>query len=74
MGWYESGIVYGIALGRQQIEDEWRGRMEVSGAIARMIAQAGPYDQLADKRGQHDRAAAARALLAERGITPAVSA
>ncbi|OIQ84052.1 hypothetical protein GALL_341320 [mine drainage metagenome] len=72
--YFEQGLVEGIARGRQQAEDEWRGVMTAGAAVARMVASAGPYDQLADRRGQHDRATAARALLAERGITTAVSA
>ncbi|MCR6494235.1 hypothetical protein [Cellulomonas sp. P24] len=67
-------MMHGIAMGRQQVVDEWHAVRADGGRVARMIAQTEPYDQLADRRGQHDRAVAARALLAERGITPAVSA
>lgn len=66
--WYQSGVEHGIAIGRQQVEDEWRGRQAVSAAIARQIASWGPYDELADRRGDHGRAQAQRRILAERGI------
>jgi hypothetical protein len=69
MGWYESGVVAGIAMGRKGLEDEWRGRQEVSAAIARQIATSGPYADLADKRGQHDRAERQRAILRARGVS-----
>jgi hypothetical protein len=64
----ESGVVVGISMGRQQIEDEQRGRMEVSAAIARQIATSGPWDVLAGLRGDHVRADAQRAILRDRGI------
>lgn len=60
--------MHGIEIGRQQAEDEWRGRQTVSAAIARQIAQAGPYADLAEQRGEPDRATRQRAILAERGI------
>lgn len=68
LAWYEAGLEHGIALGRQQVEDEWRGRMEVSAAIARQIAARGSYAELCERRGEPERAARQRALLAERGI------
>jgi hypothetical protein len=69
----ETGIVIGIGMGRQQLEDEWRGRMEVSAAIARQIATAGPWDELADRRaaagtGRPDQGALQRQILRDRGI------
>lgn len=57
-----------IELGRRQVEDEWRGRLEVSKAIARQIAQAGPYDERARRRGEHQRADAHVATLRARGV------
>jgi hypothetical protein len=56
-------------MGRKGLEDEWRGRQEVSAAIARQIATSGPYADLADKRGQHDRAERQRAILRARGVS-----
>lgn len=66
---YVWGFQHGVDRGLEISEDEWRGRMAVSAAIARQIAEAGPYDALADRRGEHDRAQAQRDLLAERGIS-----
>lgn len=66
--YYQNGLLDGIEIGRQQIEDEWRGRQAVSAAIARQIASWGPYDQLAERRGDHERADVQRALLRERGV------
>lgn len=68
MGWYEAGIILGVTMGRQQIVDEWRGRMEAGAAVARMIASHGPYDELAERRVQPERAARQRAILRDRGI------
>jgi hypothetical protein len=68
--YYASGYIAGIDHGRQQLEDEWRGRQEVSAAIARMVAEAGPWDELEDRRGRPASAAAHRRLMAERGVSP----
>jgi hypothetical protein len=64
----ESGMSAGIEIGRQGLEREWHGRQEISGAIARLVATSGPWDALADLRGDHVRAERQRAILAERGI------
>lgn len=66
--WYEIGVLHGIGIGRQQVEDEWRGRQAVSAAIARQVAAWGPYEELAGRRGDHGRAQTQRRILAERGI------
>jgi hypothetical protein len=72
-GWCE-GYVVGYDVGDEQarlaVEEEWRGRMAVSAAIARQIANAGPYADLCERRGEPERAEAQRQLLAERGIIP----
>lgn len=68
IAWYEAGLDHGIALGRRQVEDEHRGQHEVSAAIARQIAQMGPYAERAERRGQPERAARQRQILQERGI------
>ena len=67
---YEIGVLHGIDIGRRELEAEWRGCQEVSAAIARMIAKAGPYDELAIRRGQPARAAAQVATLIRNGVTP----
>lgn len=68
---YELGYRDGINAGRQQVEDEWHGRMAVSAAIARQIAEAGPLDELEELRGRPARAAAHRRLMVERGVMSA---
>ena len=68
MDWYSSGYAAGIDRGLQIAADEQHGRGAVSAAIARMIASTPSYAELADRRGDHTRAAAQRALLLERGI------
>jgi hypothetical protein len=70
LAYVESVYAAGIAEGRQQAEDEQRGRGAVSAAVAQMIAGTLPYADLADRRGQPERAARQRAILAARGVTP----
>ena len=65
---YEEGLIHGDVIGYQRARDEWHARAEVSAAIAQQIARMGPYDELEERRGRPERAAAARALWAERGI------
>jgi len=65
---FEDGLVHGDAIGYQRAHDEWHAGAEVSAAIAQQIARMGPYDELEERRGRPERAAAARALWAERGI------
>jgi len=69
LAYFEAGRAEGIEAGRRQLEDEWRGTYEVSAAVARQVAQRGPFDELAERRGQPERAARQRAILAERGVT-----
>lgn len=66
---FEDGLVHGDAIGYQRAHDEWHARAEVSAAIAQQIARMGPYDELEERRGRPERAAAARALWADRGIS-----
>ena len=68
LAYYESGVLAGIGIGRQQAEDEHRGLWEVSAAIARQVAQNGSYSDLAERRGQPERAVRQRSLLAARGV------
>lgn len=69
LDWYASGYARGLEDGRRQLEDEWRGRHEVSAAVARMIAGATPYADLCEQRGEYGRAEQQRALLRDRGVT-----
>lgn len=66
---YEIGFLDGVSAGRRELEAEWRGRMEVSAAIARFIATQPSYAELAERRGQPERAARQRQILAERGVS-----
>lgn len=68
LAWFQAGVEEGVRLGRQQSEDEWRGAMEVSAAIARQVAAREPFAVMADRRGQPERAERQRALLRERGV------
>jgi len=68
---YEVGMLDGIELGRRQLEGEWAALDVANARTARAVAQAGPYDELADRRGQHDRAEQHRRIVRERGILPA---
>lgn len=65
---YETGYQHGIERGRQQLEDEWRGTHEVSAAIARQIAEQGPYADLCERRGDYEAAERHRQLVRKRGI------
>lgn len=66
---YEAGYVAGVAAGRDELEQEWTDQHAVAAAIARQMAQRGPYSELADRRGHSERAERQRMILAERGIT-----
>jgi hypothetical protein len=68
--YYAYGFTHGVSAGRRGLEEEWTGRQEVSAAIARQMAKAGPLDALFEARGEPERAARHRALLAERGVWP----
>lgn len=70
LDWWEAGYSEGVLAGRQQLEAEWFGRQEVSAAIARQMAKAGPLDALFEARGEPERAAMHRKRLADRGIWP----
>ena len=64
----EYGYQYGVAAGRQQAEDEQRGRGAISAAIAAQMARLGSFADLCEARGELERAARSRQLLADRGI------
>lgn len=66
--YFEAGVIDGIAIGRHQLEAEWRALDLAAFAAARSTASTLAFDELADRRGQHDRAERQRAILRERGI------
>lgn len=70
---YEWGVVHGIAMGRQQADDEHQGTWPLSAAVARHVAQRGPWADLSARRGEHEAAQAARDLLVARGIVPGLA-
>ena len=68
--WYASGLDAGIELGRRQAEAELDA---VWNATARRVQALGkpesvPYDQIAERRGEHRRAERQRQILRERGV------
>ena len=69
LAYFESGRVEGIAAGRQLEVDEQRGRGAVSAAIAAQQARLGSFADLCEARGEIDRAARSRQILADRGIS-----
>lgn len=68
LAWYEAGVTDGIPLGRRQVEDELAAEWAQLRADVLPVTQRRPFDQLADRRGQHERAERQRAILRERGI------
>lgn len=68
LAYYQAGVEHGIALGRQQAEDDWQAIHSRAAAIARQVAESPSYADLAERRGEHDRAERQRAILRERGI------
>ena len=68
MDWYESGVLHGIEIGRRQVVAEWHAVRADGGRVARLLAASPSYAELCERRGQPDRAAAQRRILAERGI------
>lgn len=66
---FEYGYQYGVAAGRQEAEDEQRGRGAVSAAVAQQVARLGPADELEERRGRPEHAARLRQIMADRGIT-----
>ena len=68
LAWYEAGVTDGIPLGRRQVEDELAAEWAALRAVVMPVVLRPPFDQLADRRGQHDRAAQQRAILRERGV------
>lgn len=71
-GWalgYEEGVARGRYLEASEIADSLRwSQGEHNRSLARDLASRPPYAERCDRRGEHERAERARALLAERGI------
>jgi len=66
---YEIGYLEGIEAGRRQVEAELAAEWAALRAeVLPRIRQGVPYADLAERRGQHDRAARQRHLLRERGV------
>jgi hypothetical protein len=66
--WYEAGVTHGIARGYEKAERELSALQRAAVLTARQAAQGERYDVLLERRGDPERAAEHRALLAERGI------
>ena len=66
---YGRGWQDGVNHGRQLAEDEQRGRGAISGAIAAQMAKRGSFADLCEARGEPERAARSRQILADRGIS-----
>ncbi|MCR6491708.1 hypothetical protein [Cellulomonas sp. P24] len=62
-------MLHGIAMGRQQVEDEWHTVRADGGRVARMLAASPSYAELCERRGEPERAERQRRILAERGVT-----
>ncbi|MEE6288631.1 hypothetical protein V2J52_13295 [Georgenia sp. MJ173] len=66
--YYESGVVAGIEMGRRQAEEEMAQLWRNAHAVVQAVARRDPYDVLADRRGDRQRADRQRQLLRERQI------
>lgn len=67
--YYESGFVSGYVRGRADEAEALARLQRTAAAVAGVVAKAGPYAGLADKRGEHERADRQRSILRERGIS-----
>lgn len=67
------GYAAGINVGRRQVEAEDAERWARMRETIRRAAQAPDYATLAERRGQHDRAAATRARWVARGLAEGVA-
>ena len=65
---YGRGYQDGTDHGRQLEVDEQRGRGAISAAIAAQQARLGSFADLCEARGEPERAARSRQILADRGI------
>lgn len=69
---YQHGKAHGRLVGLSEAEDAHRNTWPVSAAVARQVAEAGPFADLCDRREEHEAAQEVRGLLAARGIWPPV--
>lgn len=65
---YRSGWQDGYTKGRADEEAELARLQRSAVAVTRAVAQAGSFADLAERRGEPERAGRQRELLAERGI------
>lgn len=62
---YELGLIEGAERERERWErDTWQAAAET----ARVASATPPFDVLAERRGQHERAERQRSILRERGV------
>ncbi|HLS13156.1 MAG TPA: hypothetical protein VK095_01440 [Beutenbergiaceae bacterium] len=66
--YYESGVLAGIQIGRAQVETEQAALWAEVAQHVRSLAKVPAFDVLAERRGEPERAAAQRRVLADRGI------
>lgn len=67
-GFY-AGVLDGIRMGRAQVEDEAEQSWQKMAASIRVVASHEPYSALCDRRGETERAEAARATERRLGLT-----
>lgn len=67
--YYGAGYAAGLVDGRAREAEVYRQEWAALGDLCRDLAKREPYADLAERRGQHDRAEAQRTLLRERGIS-----
>lgn len=69
LAYFESGRVEGIAAGRRErdaeIEAEWAA---LTAEVLPRLRSLVPYAELAERRGEHDRAELQRRTLRDRGV------
>lgn len=68
LAYYEAGLGHGIAIGRREAEREATARWAGMREFCRHLASTPSYADLAERRGEPDRAARQREQLAVRGI------
>lgn len=70
LAYYETGLTHGWDLGYRAAETRHQDSWAAFAALARTARTGEPYDQICERRGEHDRAEQHRDLMRERGITP----
>ena len=68
--WWASGYARGLEDGRRQAEADMAATWAETARRVQALAKdtAAPYDALAERRGEHDRAERQREILRERGV------